>query len=126
MENLWKMIAEVRGVELDEEFIWDYKGFKYKHRITTSGLQIFVEDKWFGNSTSATAFIEGAGEIEKLPFRPQIGDTFYTIFSNTMVTSERWAGSAGDYARLMAGLVFRTKEEAAAYIPTWKEIVSKL
>ena len=45
MENLWEMIAKTRGVELDEEFIWDYKGFKYKHRITTYGLQILVEDK---------------------------------------------------------------------------------
>ena len=43
-----------------------------------------------------------------------------------MVTSEGWAGSAGDYARLIAGIVFRTKEEAAAYITTWKEIISKL
>ena len=125
MENLWEMIAKTRGVELDEEFVWDYKGFKYKHRITTNGLQIFRHDGWFC-SYGVDEFIIGIGEIEKIHFRPQIGDTYYTIFSNTMVTSEGWAGSAGDYARLIAGIVFRTKEEAAAYITTWKEIISKL
>ena len=78
MDNLWEMIAKARGVELDEEFIWDYKGFKYKHRITTYGLQILVEDKWFCAHTSTTAFIEGAGTIEKLPFRPQKDDKYYT------------------------------------------------
>ena len=125
MENLWEMIAKARGVELNEEFILCTKGFEYKHRVTTNGLQVFRHEGWYW-SYGIDGFIKGIGVIEKLPFRPQIGDTYYTIFSNTMVTSEGWAGSAGDYARLIAGIVFRTKEEAAAYIPTWKEIVSKL
>ena len=119
------MIAKTRGVELNEEFLLVYKGFKYKHKITTDGLLVFRYGGWC-LSCGINEFIEGVGEIEKLPFRPQLGDTYYTIFSNTMVTSDGWAGSAGDYARLIAGIVFRTKEEAAAYITTWKEIISKL
>ena len=126
MENLWEMIAKARGLELNEEFIWDYKGFKYKHRITTYGFQILVEDKWFGAHTSTTAFIEGAGVIEKLPFRPQKGNTYYTTFSNNSVSYDIWTGNTADYARLIAGVVFRTREEAEAYIPTWQERISKL
>ena len=87
MENLWEMIAKARGVELNEEFILCTKGLEYKHRITTNGLEAFRHEGWFC-SYGIDEFIKGVGEIEKLPFRPQIGDTYYTIFSNTMVTSE--------------------------------------
>ena len=121
MENLWEMIAKARGVELNEEFIW--KGLRYK--VTDYEGLLVLDGSWV-KSNSVVSFIRGWGDIEKLPFRPQIGDTYYTIFSNTMVTSEGWAGSAGDYARLIAGIVFRTKEEAAAYVTTWKERISKL
>ena len=85
MENLWEMIAKARGVELNEEFIWVFLGSEYKYKITTNGLQVFRHEGWFC-SYSVDEFIEGEGEIEKLPFRPQIGDTYYTIFSNTMVS----------------------------------------
>lgn len=127
MDNLWEMIAKARGVELDEEFIWDYKGFKYKHRITTYGLQILVEDKWFGTHSSTTAFIEGAGTIEKIPFRPQEGGVYYTFYLiNKEVAYSTWDNTSVDYARLIAGIVFRTREEAEAYIPIWQERISKL
>ena len=125
MENLWEMIAKARGLELNEEFILINRGLEFKHKITTDGLYAFGHEGWY-SSYGVAGFIRGEGVIEKLPFRPQIGDTYYTIFSNTMVTGESWAGSAGDYARLIAGIVFRTKEEAAAYVTTWKEIISKL
>ena len=80
MENLWEMIAKARGLELNEEFILCAKGLEYKLRITTNGLEAFRHEGWFC-SYGVDEFIRGVGEIEKLPFRPQIGDTYYTIFS---------------------------------------------
>ena len=125
MENLWEMIAKARGVELNEEFILVYMGSKCKHKITTYGLNILVGVEWCG-SCSIDEFIRGEGEIEKIPFRPKRAEVYYTIIHNTATVSYHWGDTTADYERLIAGVVFRTKEEAEAYIPTWKERISKL
>ena len=118
------MIAKARGVELDEEFILINKGFKYKHKITTCGLHVFRHGEWYWSS-SIDEFIKGDGVIEKLPFRPQIGDRYYTTFTDS-VAADKWVGATVDYTRLIAGIVFKTKEEAEAYIPTWLDRIKKL
>ena len=33
MENLWKLVAKARGVELGEEFLYSWGILKYKYRI---------------------------------------------------------------------------------------------
>ena len=125
MENLWNLIAKARGVELNEEFILVYMGSKCKHKITTYGLNIFIGEEWCG-SRAVDEFIRGEGEIEKLPFRPQKGDVFYTTITNNTVIDEEWLDTTSDYTRLIAGIVFRTKKEAEDYLPTWQERISKL
>ena len=125
MENLWNLIAKARGVELNEEFILVYMGSKYKHKITNYGLNIFIGEEWCG-SRAVDEFIRGEGEIEKIPFKPQKGDKYYTIILNKTTESYFWDDTSTDYARLIAGVVFRTREEARLYIPTWLEIISKL
>ena len=125
MDNLWGMIAKARGLELNEEFMLVYMGSKCKHKITTYGLNIFVGGEWCG-SRSIDEFIRGEGEIEKLPFRPQKGDNYYTIVNENEVIISLWENRSIDYTRLIAGVVFSTREEAEAYIPAWKERISKL
>ena len=114
------MIAKARGVELDEEFRW--KGLRYK--VTAYDGLLVLDGSWVV-SNSMVDFIRGLGTIEKLPFRPQIGDRYYTIILNNRASSYEWHGDTSDYARLVLGLVFRTREEAGAYIPYWQEIISK-
>ena len=123
MENLWEMIAKARGVEINEVFKW--QGSKYK--ITNYEGLLVLEDGWV-KSRSVLSFIRGGDDcvIERLPFRPQIGGEYYTIILNKDATSYKWYGDTSDYARLVLGLVFRTREEAEAYIPIWQEIISKL
>ena len=123
MENLWEMIAKARGVEPYEEFKW-YK-FKDKYRISESCLEHFEDGLWY-NSLRTIEFISGLGEIERLPFRPQRTEVYYTIIHNTATVSYHWADTTADYERLIAGVVFRTREEAEAYIPTWIERINKL
>ena len=125
MENLWEMIAKARGLELNEEFMLVYMGSRYKHKIATYGLNIFVGGEWCG-SCSVDEFIRGEGSIEKIPFRPQIGDEYYFTTMGSVDVSAKWVGSTTDYARLIAGVVFRTREGAKAYIPTWLDRISKL
>ena len=125
MENLWEMIAKARGIEINEEFLYSLDALMYKYRISEKGLEIYQDEQWYPSSR-ANVFIKGEGEIERLPFRPQIGDNYFTTFTNNSVITEMWVDSAEDYTRLITGLVFRTREEAEAYLPTWQEKISKL
>lgn len=125
MENLWETIAKSRGVEMNEEFSYSWSIFTFKLRISEEGLEVYEDGRWC-SSSCANIFIKGDGEIERLPFRPQIGGRYYTTFTNNSVITEMWLDSAADYARLIVGLVFRTREEAKAYLPTWQEKISKL
>lgn len=125
MENLWEMIAKARGVKLDEEFLYSLDGAKYKYRINGKGLEMYEDGQWYSSSRS-NAFIRGEGKIERLPFRPKRTEVYYTIIHNTATVSYHWGDTTADYERLIAGVVFRTREEAEDYIPTWQEIISKL
>ena len=121
MENLWETIAKARGVAIDEVFKW--QGSKYK--ITKYDGLLVLEWSWV-MSDRTSDFIKGVGKIERLPFRPQRTEVYYTIIHNTATVSYHWADTTADYERLIAGVVFRTREEAEAYIPTWIERINKL
>ena len=123
MENLWEMIAKARGVAINEVFKW--QGSKYK--ITNYEGLLVLEDGWV-KSRSVLSFIRGGDDcvIERLPFRPQRAEVYYTIIHNTATVSYHWGDTTADYERLIAGVVFRTREEAEAYIPTWQERINKL
>ena len=126
MENLWEMIAKARGVELDEEFFMSNGESKCKYRVTEKRLEVLdISGKW-GASCLTDEFIIGEFVIEKIPFRPQKGGTYYTFYLNKEVTYSKWHDNSVDYARLLAGIVFRTEQEARLYIPTWQERISKL
>ena len=125
MENLWELVAKARGVELNEEFLYSWSSFKYSYRISEEGLEINDNGKWY-SSSNANIFIKGEGKIERLPFRPKRVEVYYTIIHNTATVSYHWADTTADYERLIAGVVFRTREEAEAYIPTWIERINKL
>ena len=123
MENLWEMIAKARGVAINEVFKW--QGSKYK--ITNYEGLLVLENGWV-KSRSVLSFIKGGDDcvIERLPFRPKRVEVYYTIIHNTSTVSYHWGDTTADYERLIAGTVFRTREEAEAYIPTWLERINKL
>lgn len=127
MENLWEMIAKARGVAINEEFLYSWGRFTDKLRISEEGLEIYgdIDGRWH-TSSDAHIFIKGIGKIEKIPFRPERTEVYYTIIHNTATVSYHWADTTADYERLIAGVVFRTREEAEAYIPTWIERINKL
>ena len=121
MEILWETIAKARGVELGEEFLYSWN----KYRINEKGLEVYGDGQWYSSSLE-NDFIKGEGKLERLPFRPQRTEVYYTIIHNTATVSYHWADTTADYERLIAGVVFRTREEAEAYIPTWIERINKL
>lgn len=125
MENLWELVAKAIGVKLDEEFLYSLDGAKYKYRINGKGLEMYEDGQWYPSSRS-NAFIRGEGKFERLPFRPKIDDSYFTIINENEVIISLWGNRSIDYTRLIAGVVFRTREEAEAYIPIWIERINKL
>lgn len=63
--------------------------------------------------------------MEKLPFVPKIGEKYWTYNSfggNGICTCRYvWINSGINKQRKAFGLVFKTKQEAEAYLPTWQK-----
>ena len=134
MKNLFELIAKERNLALNEEFHWsEFEpriGGKYK--ITTDNGLIYF-DKHIGNyirSEYLEEFIKGIGKITKLPFQPKQGEEYWIIdftHDNTpYVINPIWKEHSSDYEHKMLGIVFRTKEEAEAYIPTYLEKLKEM
>ena len=116
MENLWEMIAKARGVAINEMFKW--QGSKYK--ITNYDGLLVLEDGLVMSSRTHD-FIKGEGKIEKIPFVPRFGERYWTYYNNQEIYIETfcWNDSTFDKERKLLGIVFRTKQDASDYLPTW-------
>ena len=125
MENLWEIIAKARGVELDEEFLYSLGNFEYKYRISERGLEYYDNDggRWTFSECSSE-FIKGIGKIEKIPFTPKVGDEYWTyVCFGLQITIMQyiWRNDYADKKNKLHGIVFRTRQEAKDYLPTWEK-----
>lgn len=123
-KNLIPAIARMLGVELGEEFkVKGYKGLVYK----------FVDDELIVNSTedkgssgltanmTLVSLLKGKIEIVKLPWKPKHKDKYWTFYINNHDKLDTdwniWTEEVAELARLKAGWVYRTREEAEAALP---------
>ena len=120
MENLWETIAKARGVEIKEEFLYSLDGAEYRYRINGKGLEMYEDGHWYPSSRS-NAFIKGEGKIEREPFVPKMGETYWSYHDEVKPCNYTWTGCLFDCINKITGIVFRTKEEAEDYLPTFKE-----
>ena len=125
-ENKFAQIAKMFGLELEEVF--HIKNTISPCKFTTEGL-IFQNGlgAWVHGSLFQQKLLTGEIEVIMPPFRPQKGDLFWTYFySDWVVATADWLGDPMDYARLEAGMVFRTQEEAlAARANIYKKVTGK-
>lgn len=115
-------IAELLGVELDEEFQIRSSGCKkcepgiYKFDLG-EGLVKKDENGVF-NSNSSVEFEDlclGNYEIVKLPWEPVRGDNyFFPSLPKNCVVKLIWTDNTYDYALKALGMVYRTRDEAQA------------
>lgn len=126
--NKWENLAELLGVTFNYPFEVSYKNKVFTLTITEHGI---VED---GASASTYIYsillpslIEGIAEI--LPFKPKIGDGYWTVewfrgtLSTTYYTHE---GDTLDYLLIKQGLAFRTQGEAEKNkYKVYKELTGK-
>ena len=81
MANLWGMIAKARGLELGDEFLYSWGSFTINLRISEVGLDIYEDGQWY-SSIRSNAFIRGEGKIEKIPFAPKVGESYWTYYNS--------------------------------------------
>lgn len=123
-KNLVPQVAKMLGVEMGEIF---------KVKGDNESTYKFVEDALIVNSTNDIVGISGLNanmtlvnllkgkkEIVKLPWKPNLGDRFYTftLFQGKWIVGVTWWNTEPRYYALLdKGWVFRTKEEAEAALP---------
>ena len=127
MNYIKDMVEKVLSVGIGEEFnIVTENGDYSVHNPFKFTETDLVNNNGVVLNSYISTLITGEYKIERLPFRPKRVEVYYTIIHNTATVSYHWADTTADYERLIAGVVFRTREEAEAYIPIWQERINKL
>lgn len=122
-KNLIPRIAAMLGLRLGEEF--KVKGYdELTYRFASDGLKLTydngLEISGLTAKVALVALLNGKDEIVKLPWKPKIGEKYWTFGSAQLqwnVTSYCWYGNPDDVAMFKAGWVYRTRAEAAAALP---------
>lgn len=122
-KNLIPKIAQMLGVELEEEFKVKYNtGYiiPMKFKLTEKGLFYCVKSPWeIVPSNLLEMLLTGACSIIKLPFKPKMGEMYSSLclFKNSTpyVKAYMWQNITFDFALLKLGMVYRTKEECEAH-----------
>lgn len=126
-KNLIPEIARMLGVELGEEF--KIKGYgELTCKITDDKGLMAADDSsetgWTPANTLFAVLLNDKDEIIKLPWKPKREGTVWSFCINgdddddvLEVDWYVWHEDVDDLARLKAGWVYRTKEEAEAALP---------
>lgn len=128
IKNLMPVIAKELGVEIGEEF--EIKGIKNtKYRFKNNMLESINKTSRNTGWICSGLYINRFAEIEiiRLPFNPQKGDYYWTYWCKDFsVIRDYWDNTPADYALKLAGIVFRTEEEAIEARPAkYKELTGK-
>ena len=117
--NYYKQIAEMLGVELEEEFKLKpsclEKPWNCLYRFSTDGLENKYSDlSWEKCEKGAIdEILIGKNEVIKIPWKPKATDYYYYYSINREATIGRtWRGEAMDFMAWKLGNCFRTKEKA--------------
>lgn len=125
--NYYKQVAEMLGVELNEEFSLkneDDETLTNKYKITEcSGLLFKCNDEWL-KSGYIDKIICGDLTIVKLPLKPSHMQKYY-VYSiyHKKALEINWMGLTEDFLYWNIGNCFRTREEAET---KGKEIMEKI
>ena len=115
--NYYKQVAEMLGVELNEEFSLKHKDgelLSKKYRISPiAGLLLKIGGEW-QQSGYIGEIISGNLTIVKLQWKPK-EDEFYYFYSPYcgITYQEKWMNTSCDYCMWKIGNCFRTREEAS-------------
>ena len=126
--NYYKQIAEMLGLELEQEFVMTDLDGKRKDTITYK----FTEDGLFSKANDLSAkvtlildlLLTGKYKAVPKPWKPKNGDAYWRYRPQVGNASlSAWLDDGIDFCRWKSGNCFRTKEEAET---KGKEIMEKL
>lgn len=124
--NYYKQVAEMLGVELNEEFKVAYGDgvlCEKTYKITVDGLFYKNALGWVGSSVMHS-IIKGDIEIVKIPWKPKADEFYYYYSPYAGITcQDRWLNTSSDYCMWKLGNCFRTREAAET---KGKEIMEKI
>lgn len=127
MANLVLNVCHMLGVEVNEEFVITYKNEKRdvnpRWSIDENGVVLVnVDGKKSVARIQLTDLLCGDVYIVKLPWKPKIGESYYSIYTKTSnnflyVDVCEWSNNSTDLAKYKAGWVFKTSKEVHDAIP---------
>lgn len=119
--NYYKQIAEMLGVELEEEFKLKpsclEKPWNCLYRFSTDGLENKYSDGvWVKCEKGAIdQILIGQTEVIKIPWKPKEGDIYWHYSEAWMgAISSKWAGECIDLIYWKVGNCFKNEEEGNA------------
>lgn len=120
-KNLIPEIAQMLGVELNEEFkIKGLEGAIYKFVVGGLLVSDDVAEKVYTTANMPLiGLVRGDIEVVKLPWKPKEGEDYYSFsrYHKWCIGQQQWSNHPFDLALLEKGWVYRTRAEAAAALP---------
>lgn len=131
-KNLIPEIIQMLGVAIGEEFKIKDKHGEFvsdkTYKFSENALMYFHQEDdniyRIVSRTTLCSLLNGNYEIVKLPWKPKVGEKYYSFggkfigdSSIWIIVDVIWDGLAYDVDMLDKGWVFRTKEEAKAALP---------
>lgn len=114
--NYYKEVADLLGLELDEEFSLKNKEgelLSKNYRISPiAGLLVKYGDEWH-QSGYLDEIISGKLTVVKLPWKPYLTEPYYVYSTyHKTVIETKWIGVTEDLLYWKLGNCFKTREEA--------------
>lgn len=133
--NYMKQIAQILGVELEEEFylesveygyyFLDDRSKKATFKLSLSGMMInYHNDEWESVGECLASLLEGAYTIVKKPWKPSYGLRYYYVLPDKTLAHTNFDPKCyWDVMAYTLGNCFRTKEEITPQIleETWQK-----
>ena len=125
-DKVLKAILEYLNLEENEEF--GIEDSNYMRRINKKGIQVYIPSS---NGWSSSAYLNelllGKVKIIKLPFVPELNETYYVPdISTAYLYFKTWNyNTKHDKHRIEHEICFRTKEEAIAKAKEWLKLINE-
>lgn len=126
-KNLIPQIAQMLGVEIGEKF--KIKGYNEPtYKFDADGLKASFDnfskkEEGLANA-SLGSLLAGNLEIIKLPWKPNMGEEYYTFSTSAgkwIVCRQRWTNHPIDLALLDKGWIYHSKKGAEDALPALAE-----
>lgn len=115
MINLYREVASLLGLELNEEFAFSNRWF----RFTEQGLEIYDDTNGYILTEFGSAWlgkiVDKPEKINKIVWKPKVGETYYMPWlydCDLDCIDIIWNGTSLDEKRYASGFVCRTMKEA--------------